>query len=37
MVIKKHHLWDLDYRTAIELQKELFKEVVLHDRQQLII
>ena len=32
MIIKKHHSWDLDYRAAIELQKELFKEVVLRDR-----
>jgi len=32
MIIKKHHSWNLDYKIAIELQKELLKEVILRDR-----
>ena len=32
MIIKKHHSWNLGYKAAIELQKELLKEVILCDR-----
>jgi deoxyribonuclease V len=31
MIIKKHHLWNLTYREAIELQKDLVKKLILHD------
>jgi deoxyribonuclease V len=32
MIIKKHHSWDLTYRQAIKLQKDLVEKLVLHDR-----
>ena len=31
MIIKKHHTWDLTYRQAAGLQKDLVKKLVLHD------
>jgi deoxyribonuclease V len=31
MIIKKHHTWDLTYRQATGLQKDLVKKLVLHD------
>jgi deoxyribonuclease V len=31
MIIKKHHLWDLTYRQAVDLQKDLVKKLILRD------
>ncbi len=31
MIIKKHHSWELDYKQAVKLQKDLVKKLVLED------